>query len=157
MLPIIALCLAAVGCGSSGSSSISGETDQQQVIELLTGYYAAVTAGDFQRACGYLTLGRKGELIKEVNELPPTNNPPVTSCVAALNSIFRTPDAHQLINNPQLSGVTVAGGSARALATTTASDGNPITTHYSLTSTDAGWKIARGSGSTNATPQVSPP
>jgi hypothetical protein len=150
-------------CGNTDRQQVTttttaGKTDRQQVTDVVTAYFAAEAKGDLSQACDYLTAGRQAEVVKSADGLPPRNDPQASSCPDALNSILDIPGVREVVSNLEGVGdVTVTGDSAKAVANSTTGDGRNSTTHYILTRTETGWKIAPGSGGTNATALVAPP
>ncbi len=154
-MPIIVLALATGGCGGGGATT-SGDTDPQQVTDVLTDYYAAEASGDLRRACGYLTGAKRTELVQLINMLGPRTDPQVTACPDALESVLKVPGVRALVTDVRIGDVSVSGDTARAVARATTSDGVNAVTHYSLTRTNGGWKIDPGAA-TNANARVAPP
>ena len=151
----VVLALGWAGCGGTDDTATTSDPAEQQVTKALTGYYAAWASGDVQRACGYLTAARRVEQIKLVNALRPGNDR-VTSCADALNTINDAPGGRALLANVKISNVAVTGNSAKALAALYR-NGKPSPYHYILTRTSDGWKVAPGSGETNATAKAVQP
>jgi hypothetical protein len=161
---VAALTLFLIGCGGSDSATTAtGQADNQEVANVVTGYYAAQANGNTQRACGYLTPARRTQLIgliNGLNNIPGPNDPGQRfgSCADALNFILTTRGGRALVENVHVSGVTASGDSAKAQAVQTSTDGKSTsTTDYVLTKTGSGWKIDRGSGSTTISGTTSSP
>jgi hypothetical protein len=150
---LVVAALGWAGCGDTDHAITTGP------IPTVAHYFDAEATEDFQQACDYLTPGRQAELVKAAQGLRPKSEAAqVTSCPDALSFIFRTPGLHHLVaESPRTFSASINPGSARVVAEGSTGDGRKSKTQYRLVNTQDGWKIAVGSGATNATARVAPP
>jgi hypothetical protein len=141
-VPVLLL-LGAAGCGGGGPKS-----DADAVAQTLKSAASAVSKGDGEKACGYLTAGAQRQAALQVGAEQAFGSIDCPTLVSRATA-FLTPLDRKQIQSLEPANVQVSGTSASATLASgaAAAQGQPVSVQLNLQKVGQDWKI---SGFSNA-------